>query len=126
MCEIIERGEKETIMVADLSQFIAEKIRIILDERIDLSNNVEYSLIYRLAYKNGEIVPLTRTETKILELLALNVGSVVTYDTIIIGVWGFGDKEIVKVNISNLRRKLGIDIQSVKGIGYTITQRPCS
>lgn len=107
-------------MVADLSQFLVEKIRLILCERIILPNNVEYCLISHVAYKDGNIVPLTQTEDKIIEILALNVGNVITYDELINEIWGYGDRELVKVNISNLRRKLGLDIQSVKGRGYLV------
>lgn len=95
-------------------------LRLLKREEIHLTNDVTVNLLLHVVCKNEEKVELTPTEVKIMELLASNVDDVVTFDEMILKIWGFADKDIVKVNISNLRRKLGLDIISVPTLGYTV------
>ncbi len=72
-------------------------------------------------------IHLTSTEYRLLRVLSLNVGKVVTYDKLIRLVWssrtnaGMGD---VRTFVKTLRRKLGDDpaepnyILNVRGVGY--------
>lgn len=58
---------------------------------------------------HNEEIKLTHTEYKIVELLILNLGKVLTYNEIIKNVWGYYDEGSVKklqVNIANARKKL--------------------
>lgn len=95
-------------------------LRLLKREEIHLTDNVTVNLILHVACKNDEKIELTPTELKLVELLASNVNDVVTYDVIINRMWGFGDKELVKVNISHLRRKLGLKIIAIPRIGYMV------
>ena len=57
----------------------------------------------------GEGVHLTQIEYRIVELLARNAGSVLTYDEIMREVWGpyvTDSNTILRVNMANIRRKL--------------------
>jgi DNA-binding response OmpR family regulator len=71
-------------------------------------------------------IRLTRTEFRILHLLALNCGRPVSADRLIHHTWGFhgGDRDALRVHVSHLRRKLaagiGIDIRTVNGVGYVL------
>jgi DNA-binding response OmpR family regulator len=76
-----------------------------------------------------ESVKLTITEYKILSVLALNTGSVVTPTQIINEIWGEKHQEgfhVLQVNISRLRQKLGGNsndskyIETVSNQGYVI------
>jgi len=73
-------------------------------------------------------IHFTQNEFKILELLACHAGKVLTYDFILQHVWGpYGDNsnnQILRVNMANIRRKLGESPSSPRyihtelGIGY--------
>ena len=76
-------------------------------------------------------VHLTATEYRLLKLLALNVGKVLTYSTILREIWGGSvETDIVslRVHMATLRRKLGDIgnneplIQTHVGIGYRMNR----
>ena len=76
-------------------------------------------------------VHLTATEYRLLKLLAINVGKVLTYSTIIREIWGRSvETDIVslRVHMATLRRKLGDIgnneplIQTHVGIGYRMNR----
>jgi len=76
----------------------------------------------------GEEIHFTQNEFKILELLAIHAGKVLTYDFILEHVWGpYGStnsNQILRVNMANIRRKLRENpsepkyIHTELGIGY--------
>jgi two-component system KDP operon response regulator KdpE len=76
----------------------------------------------------GEEIHFTQNEFKILELLAIHAGKVLTYDFILSHVWGpFGgnsSNQILRVNMANIRRKLKENpsdpkyIHTELGVGY--------
>ncbi len=77
----------------------------------------------------GEIVPMTATEYKLLEILARNAGRVVPYQTLLNRVWGryaVDSSDYLKVYIHRLRQKLEEDpahpryIRTVRGQGYML------
>lgn len=77
----------------------------------------------------GRPVKLSRTEYKLLTVLAQNVGMVVTHELLLEKVWGpeyHRDVDFTWVYISRLRRKIGEDsrnhkyIVSVQGVGYKL------
>lgn len=85
----------------------------------------------RLVTVNGKEVHLTQIEYKILTLLAKNSGEVITYDTIMVSVWGpysDGNNRILRVNMANMRRKLENNpaapeyIFTEVGIGYRMLE----
>jgi DNA-binding response OmpR family regulator len=76
---------------------------------------------------NGEQVKLAPTGFRLLVYLEQNAGKVVTYDQLLINVWGAeyrGNFDIVHVYISTLRSKIEKNpkkpryIQSIHGLGY--------
>ena len=76
----------------------------------------------------GEEVHFTQNEFKIIELLAIHAGKVLTYDFILEHIWGpyggSGSNQILRVNMANIRRKLKENpsepkyIHTELGIGY--------
>lgn len=79
---------------------------------IDLAN--------RRVFLNEEEVHLTKTEYKLLHLLATQHGKVLTYAMIIKEIWG-GDRteHFVRVFVNTLRKKIGEDyIVTSVGVGY--------
>ncbi|MDQ6858386.1 MAG: response regulator transcription factor [Chloroflexota bacterium] len=78
--------------------------------------------------RTGEVpVHLSPTEFKLLRHFMANPGRVLTQEEILEGVWGYDADvggDLVKLNVSRLRRKLAADgrtrdvIQTVPGVGY--------
>lgn len=77
----------------------------------------------------GEDVSLTPTEYEIIRLLVQNPGKVLTHRFLLRGVWGpayEGETHLLRVNISNLRRKLEPDpsrpryLLTEPGVGYRL------
>lgn len=63
----------------------------------------------RRVFLSGADVRLTQTEYRILELLTQNAGRVLTYDYIGKRIWGPAapfDRQILRVNMANIRRKI--------------------
>ena len=88
------------------------------DVRIDLAG--------QLVTKAGEQVHLTRTEYKLLEVLATNAGRLCTHRFLLEQVWGPGygeQSQYLRVYIANLRRKLDDPaapalLRTEPGMGY--------
>jgi len=82
--------------------------------------------------KGEEEIHFTQNEFKILELLAIHAGKVLTYDFILEHVWGpfsgSNGNQILRVNMANIRRKLKenpsepIYIHTELGIGYRMLE----
>lgn len=78
--------------------------------------------------RTGDVpVHLSPTEFKLLRHFMANPGRVLTQEEILEGVWGYDAEvggDLVKLNVSRLRRKLAADgtprdvIQTVPGVGY--------
>ena len=71
---------------------------------------------------HDESIMLAKTETKILELLIKQRGSVVSCEMFWEEVWGeWVDSANIRVQVGNLRKKLAKDfIKNVRGVGYSI------
>jgi two-component system KDP operon response regulator KdpE len=84
-------------------------------------------MIRRRVTLDGEELHLTKIEYKIVMLLCLHGGRVLTYDFILRNVWGpytDRDNQILRVNMANIRRKLEKNpaepryIRTEVGVGY--------
>ena len=93
------------------------------------SGDLQVDLAHRRVLKADQEVSLTPTEYEILKVLVQNAGRVMTHQQIILKVWGGGyDEEahLLRVNISNLRRKIESDptrpvhITTEPGVGYRL------
>jgi two-component system KDP operon response regulator KdpE len=83
----------------------------------------------RLVTVNEDQISLTPTEYEILRLLLQNAGKVLTHHQLLRQVWGAAyesEMHILRVNISNLRRKIEPDpsrphyLLTEPGVGYRI------
>ena len=88
---------------------------------------INIDLVNHTARKNDEILKLTSTEFSLLALLAKNSGRVLTHQTILKEVWGFGyvgQTQILRVFVAQLRKKIEDNPAKPKllitesGIGY--------
>jgi two-component system KDP operon response regulator KdpE len=89
--------------------------------------NLSVDLLNHVARKNGEILKLTSTEFSLLSLLAKNSGRVLTHQTILKEIWGFGyigQTQYLRVFVAQLRKKIEDDparpqlLITESGIGY--------
>ena len=78
----------------------------------------------------GNTVSLTPTEYDVLRVLIQNAGKVLTHQQLIHLVWGNNyeaDSHLLRVNISNLRRKIETDparprhVLTEPGVGYRLS-----
>lgn len=107
-----------------LSQGIQRDVYQIKDLTIDLARHQ--------VLLAGEEIHFTQNEFKILELLSIHAGKVLTYDFILEHVWGpyggSGSNQILRVNMANIRRKLRENPSEPKyiltelGIGYRMLE----
>ena len=90
---------------------------------------LEVDLPRRRVTVQGKEVPLTPTEYELLRLLVSHAGKVLTHSMILKQIWGIGYLEqphVLRVNISNLRRKIEADasrpryILTEPGVGYRL------
>ena len=80
------------------------------------------------AFKGGEKLSLTLKEFKLLKVLVLSRGKVLTRDFLLDRIWGYeyyGETRTVDVHIRHLRQKLGEEpyIETVRGVGYRFVDR---
>jgi two-component system KDP operon response regulator KdpE len=100
-----------------------------IPEPLFISNDLQVDLSGRRVTLNGADVALTPTEYDILRLLVSHAGKVMTHTQILKQIWGIAYLEqphVLRVNISNLRRKLESDpsrpqhIITEPGVGYRL------
>ena len=90
-------------------------------------DELQMDLSRRMVIVRGNEISLTPTEYDILRLLMQNAGKVITHNQLLRQVWGTAyesEMHILRVNISNLRRKIEHDparpmyIHTEPGVGY--------
>jgi two-component system KDP operon response regulator KdpE len=86
-------------------------------------------LTRRNVIANGQTVMLTPTEYDILRVMIQHAGKVLTHQQLVHAVWGTSyeaDAHLLRVNVSNLRRKIETDparprhIVTEPGVGYRL------
>jgi two-component system OmpR family response regulator len=113
----------------DLGELLA-RIRALLRRSVDHPSplvrigQIEVNLASREVFKGGELVPLTRQEYAILQVLVLNQGKLVSRTMIYDALYGEDDdtlSNVVDVYIANLRKRLGAElIETRRGEGYIV------
>lgn len=100
-----------------------------IQEPLFESSDLQVNLSSRRVTLNGIDLSLTPTEYDILRLLVSHAGKVMTHTQILKKIWGIAYLEqphVLRVNISNLRRKIEADpsrprhIITEPGIGYRL------
>jgi two-component system KDP operon response regulator KdpE len=84
----------------------------------------------RIVALRGETLHLTPNEYKLLALLSINAGKVLTHDSLIREVWGLygNESHTLRVNMANLRRKIEENpgspryILTEMGVGYRMAE----
>jgi len=101
------------------------------DEPILTFDTLTLDLPNHIARKNDKILKLTSTEFSLLALLAKNSGRVLTHQTILKEIWGFGyvgQTQYLRVFVAQLRKKIEDDpakprlLITESGIGYRFNE----
>ncbi len=99
------------------------------NEPVITMERLQIDLAHRLVTLEDAEIDLTPTEYDLLRLLAQNIGKVITHRQLLEQVWGRAYQEelhLLRVNISNLRRKIEPDptrpqyIITEPGVGYRL------
>ena len=99
------------------------------DEPVLQVDDLKMDLSKRIVTVHENPVSLTPTEYEILRLLLQNAGKVLTHRQLLRQVWGTAyesEMHMLRVNISNLRRKIELDpsrpryLITESGVGYRI------
>jgi DNA-binding response OmpR family regulator len=116
----------------DFSEFLARVRALIRRDRVMRSRVIEFADIsidtgHCTVKRAGKLVPLTRLEYDIFEILATQVGRTVSRESLLELVWQDRDpgSNKLEVAIRSLRRKLDADsnqklIHTVYGFGYSV------
>jgi two-component system KDP operon response regulator KdpE len=112
------------------------RIRVVLrraatpeQEPVYQSEQLVVDLAHREVSVDGQPVNLTPTEYDILRILVQHAGKVLTHQHLIRSVWGSNigvESHLLRVNISNLRRKIEADparphyVVTEPGVGYRL------
>ena len=98
-------------------------------EPVYQADRLQVDLTRREVTVEGQLTNLTPTEYDILRVLIQNAGKVLTHQQLIHLVWGDdfeADSHLLRVNISNLRRKIEMDparprfVTTEPGVGYRL------
>lgn len=90
--------------------------------------NIKFGTDKMIVYKDDKQVDLTSLEIKLLSLLFLNLGKVVSRAVILDTIWEATGNDVddhtVTVYFNRIREKLGANIiTTVKGLGYRIDEK---
>jgi two-component system response regulator MtrA len=121
---------------------LVARVRAALRRRIAAGDEGETTIIRlgplaidpagRTVRRDGEEIPLTRTEFDLLVELARRPGQVLGRDALLDRVWGYdflGDSRLVDVAVGRLRSKIEVDpaspalVLTVRGAGYKAVGR---
>lgn len=89
----------------------------------------------RVVFSDGKSIHLTPVEYRIVECLAMNPGKVITYRMLLEKIWGpyvSENNKILRVNMTNIRRKIGDNpaepkyIFTESGVGYRMADSSAS
>lgn len=133
--EALDLGADDYVTKPFGTQELLARIRTALrhtqkDEKADKKiENRELSIDFEkhLVEKNGEQIHLTKNEFLLLKVMSENIGKVVTYKQLMYALYGafaVGDTQVLRVNMSNIRKKIETDpvdpqyIITEIGIGY--------
>lgn len=89
--------------------------------------DISFDLDKMIVKKDDKIIDLSSLELKILHLLFLNIGKVVSRNTILEKIWEWTGNDVddhtVTVYLKRIREKIESEIiVTIKGIGYRIDE----
>jgi len=105
------------------------RVSVVENEPVFQADRLSVDLTRHEVTVDGQLIALTPTEFDILHVLIQYAGKVLTHQQLIHLVWGNdheADAHLLRVNISNLRRKIEVDpsrprcLMTEPGVGYRL------
>lgn len=133
MIKGLQLGADDYIVKPFSIKVVMEKIQTILRRCAGIREienyvcgNLVIDLKNHLVKRKGEIIFLTPTEFKILEILCKNKGQILTKDILLEKIWdvkeNYVNEHTLSLNVSRLRNKISDDgheyIKTIYGLGY--------
>jgi len=81
--------------------------------------NIEYDVLNKIIKKDGKIISLGEVLKDIFHELIININRIVSKERLL-EVMNSDNSVALRVNISKLKNKLGIDIKNIRSEGYMI------
>ncbi|QKF82593.1 response regulator transcription factor [Halarcobacter ebronensis] len=88
---------------------------------LSLNEHCFYDFSKKQLENENRVIPLSKSESRLLEYFFNNLNQVITYDLILDYMWDYDkpSKEAVKAIVKELRKKIGGDvIKNIYGLGY--------
>ncbi|ETX29323.1 response regulator [Roseivivax isoporae] len=89
--------------------------------------DIVYDAAARTVRLQGELVPMTRRELTLLNILLRNTGRIVSKDRLFEGLFSFDDVDVgvnaIELYVARIRKKLGrseVRIRTHRGLGYSL------
>ncbi len=144
MLDTIRNGADDFVANPILPEELAVRVAAVIrrserphdpEDSIVTVGAIVINLMSRIVTKDGEVVPLTRTEWMLLKYLAENVNRILTNSELLSRVWGgeyHDDNQYLRVWISRLRTKIEPEpekhhysiIKTFNGMGYMLSATP--
>ncbi len=114
-------------LIARIHALMRRPARMLSTLRVD---TLELDRLKRQVSRDGTLIPLSKNEFALLELMMRNAETAISRETLMQGAWGYKYAElagVVDVYVNRLRAKIDGTgarplIQSVPGVGYRITK----
>jgi DNA-binding response OmpR family regulator len=116
-------SEYRSLTVAEINDMMDKNIPFKVSNVYKLDHDFSYCLGTQTLYKNDEVVPLTKLENKLLQLVVSKKGEAVSTETIKIEVWKNKDMSVFTLRniIKKIRDKSYYEILKNKSNhGYSI------
>lgn len=104
---------------------ILRRVKPTVKETVLELDQINLDLERHICSVSGSVVELTYKEYELLKLFLMNLGIVMSRDTIMNAVWGsgfVGETRTIDIHINTLRKKLGEagnHIVTIRNVGYT-------
>jgi len=108
------------------SEVNAKKVEAVDNAIIKISEQYTYSTEEEKLYCDNQLVKLNAKQNKILEVLSVNINSIVKYDTLIMAVWGENEiaDSALRTLIYTIRKTLpDLPIISHSKLGYSLVSK---
>lgn len=106
-----------------IDEILELALKSLASKPMQLKNNIWVDISRKTVYQEDQLIPLTKKEFELLQLLIENPHSILSKEQIENALWN-GDiisESSVKTLLKKLRDKIGEDsIQTIKNLGFTI------
>lgn len=121
--DFVTKPYNTQILLARISSIMKRAYGGVKEETDEfILRGLKYNMSTSEVSYNGQVMELTKNESKILNILMRNKGKIVSRDNIIKFLWQsdeFIDDNTLTVNVNRLRKKL----ESIGALGYLQTKR---